>query len=236
MKQTKKRNWAIVAYPESLPENWEQTLIETGLPISISPLHDADVNEGTGELKKPHYHIILCYPGPTTFNTVNELAESLNAPIPKPIESVKGAYRYQTHQDNPEKAQYKKEDIKNLNGFDPADFIELTSAELRKLTKKCLEIIEDKGLYEYADLVDLLNNISDEEEEIEAGDLFDFATSHTVFLNNYLKSRRYKAEKALKALQDTPSKLKKVSENHFDDVKQTIEDLKEADKKAHEHD
>ena len=39
-KNVKKRNWAFVAYPESMPTNWLEILQETGAPIAISPLHE----------------------------------------------------------------------------------------------------------------------------------------------------------------------------------------------------
>ena len=61
----KKRNWTIVVYPESLPENWKDILRESGLQVGISPLHDKDVNPD-GSIKKPHYHLILIYSGPTS--------------------------------------------------------------------------------------------------------------------------------------------------------------------------
>lgn len=51
-KNVKKRNWVMVAYPDSLPENWLDILVQTGLPCAISPLHDRDT-EATGEPKKP---------------------------------------------------------------------------------------------------------------------------------------------------------------------------------------
>lgn len=49
----RKRNWAFVAYPESLPKNWQEILTQTGLPVAISPLHDKDVNPDK-TVKKPH--------------------------------------------------------------------------------------------------------------------------------------------------------------------------------------
>lgn len=213
-KQTKKRNWALIAYPESLPKDWEQIITETGLPACISPLHDKDEKEDApGELKKPHYHIILCYPGPTTSNTVKELAGRLNAPTWKPVESVKGAVRYQTHKDNPEKAQYDAQDMKFLNGFDPADYCDLTATELRQLTRQVLDIINKEGLFEYADLIDLLNSLS--LQDADQGDLFDFATSHTFFLNNYLTSKRNKAEKAYEKSKKAFPRTKMVGQNEL---------------------
>ena len=69
MKYLKKRSWAFVLYPESAPTDWLDLLTQKGVPFCVSPLHDKDVNP-TGEIKKSHYHIILNYSGPTTFNSV----------------------------------------------------------------------------------------------------------------------------------------------------------------------
>ena len=56
----KKRNWAFVCYPESMPKNWLEILQETGSPIAISPLHDKDKDPDEKE-KKAHYHVIICW-------------------------------------------------------------------------------------------------------------------------------------------------------------------------------
>ena len=52
------RNWWIVVYPESLPENWKE-IISTE-PVAISPLHDKDVNaDGTKEKAALSYSFFL---------------------------------------------------------------------------------------------------------------------------------------------------------------------------------
>ena len=104
MINVKKRFWAMVLYPDSAPSDWRDIIQSTGLPFSVSPLHDKDLN-ADNSIKKAHYHIILCYPGPTTYNNVKSLCDSLNQPIPQPLDSVKGYYRYFTHKDNPDKFQ-----------------------------------------------------------------------------------------------------------------------------------
>ena len=114
MKNVKKRNWAFVLYPESAPNNWLDLLQQTGLQFCVSPLHDKDLN-ADNTLKKAHYHIILIYDGPTTYNNVRQLTESLGQPIPQPLEQVRGYYRYLTHKDNPEKYQYDEKDILTFN-------------------------------------------------------------------------------------------------------------------------
>ena len=140
MKDIKKRYWAFVLYPDSAPEDWKEQLQLTGLDIAISPLHNLDVN-ADGEVKKEHYHIILCYNGTTTFSNVKKLTvDRLNATIPQPLEHVKGYYRYLTHSDNPEKAQYSESDIVHLNGFNIFDYIEVTGLEKTKLK---ISVIDD---------------------------------------------------------------------------------------------
>ena len=82
----KGRIWACVGYPESLPVDWLEQLQNTGLQIAISPLHDKDINPD-GEEKKPHYHIIFNYDGPTTYNNVKTLCDKLNMTFPIKLES-----------------------------------------------------------------------------------------------------------------------------------------------------
>lgn len=183
-KNVKKRNWAFVLYPESAPQDWREQLQLTGLSCAISPLHDKDVNP-TGEPKKPHYHVILCYSGPTAYNVVKALTNGkLGQTIPQPLEQVRGYYRYLTHEDNPEKAQYSKSDIQTLNGFDIREFVELTKSEVAKAKREILQLIRDNGLTEYADLIDILMDGGE-----GTADMFDVASNNTLFFKAYLTSQ-----------------------------------------------
>ena len=83
----KERHWTFVLYPESAPENWIDFLQQLGLPCAFSPLHDKDINP-TGEEKKAHYHVLICFPGPTTYNKVLDITKSLNATIPQRVLSL----------------------------------------------------------------------------------------------------------------------------------------------------
>ena len=53
----RKRVWAFIAYPDSVPEHWQSILANFHTPISISPLHDSDLN-GDDTEKKPHWHVL----------------------------------------------------------------------------------------------------------------------------------------------------------------------------------
>lgn len=185
MKNTKGRFWAFVMYPESLPNNWRDIITEIGVPMAISPLHDKDIDP-TGEEKKAHYHCIVSYEGPTTFNQVkNNVCDRLNATIPIKLESIKGMYRYHTHMDNPEKYQYNDNDREFFNGFDVKSVNNLSKTEILKIKKELQHFIIDNQIEEYSDLLDLLL-------ENECNDMYDVASSHTIFFNTYLTSKRNK--------------------------------------------
>lgn len=183
-KNVKKRNWAFVLYPESAPSNWVEILSQTGLQCAVSPIHDKDLDP-TGEPKKAHFHVIICYSGPTSFNVVKSLTDSLNCPIPQPLEQVRGYYRYLTHKDNPEKFQYSDMDIKTINGFSIFDFIELTKSEVLSIKRELQTLIRDAGIFEYSDLMDLLQD-SDMVQQ------YDVASCNTYFFEKYISSRRNK--------------------------------------------
>lgn len=179
----KNRNWTFLVYPDSAPSNWFELLQDTGLPFAVSPLHDKDLNP-TGDQKKPHYHVLICFPGPTTFNKVNsDICSMLNSPIPKRLLSVVGMFRYFTHKDNPEKYQYNENDIRVSNGFDIKEYNALTTSQVILLMKELQMLIIKQRIYEYAELMDiLLDN--------DSIDLYQVASSHTLFFDRYISSKR----------------------------------------------
>lgn len=179
----KNRNWTFLVYPESAPSNWFELLQDTGLPFAVSPLHDKDLNP-TGDQKKPHYHVLICFPGPTTFNKVNsDICNMLNSPIPKRLLSVVGMFRYFTHKDNPEKYQYNENDICVSNGFDIKEYNALTTSQVILIMKELQMLIIKQKIYEYAELMDiLLDN--------DSVDLYQVASSHTLFFDRYISSKR----------------------------------------------
>lgn len=186
----KKRYWAFVLYPESAPENWKEILQQTGLSICVSPLHDKDINP-TGEPKKAHYHIILCYSGPTTFKCVKSITDSLNQPIPIALEQVRGYFRYLTHKDNPEKYQYNEKDITTINDFDIDNYNDLSVSQIKTIMIDIQKIIRDNDILEYCDLLDFLL-------DSELFSYLDVAQNHTILFNTYITSLRNKKKNIAK--------------------------------------
>ena len=180
-KNLKKRNWGCVIYPESAPGDWLEKLQLKGVAFAVSPLHDKDINPD-GEIKKAHYHVLIEYSGPKTYKSVKEeICDKIGATIPKKVESIRGYYRYLTHEDNPEKAQYNKEDIKEYNGFK----LELTTTETTIIKKKICQIIQNLKIKEYCDLLDYFEDIGD-------NDYWEIASNHTYFFDKYITSFRNK--------------------------------------------
>lgn len=185
----KKRYWTFVLYPESAPADWKDILQRTGLEIAISPLHDKD-KDPNGAIKKPHYHIILCYNSPTTGKNVKSLVDELIQPIPLPIDSVRGLYRYFTHKDNPDKFQYDEREIMSLNGFNIRDYADLSSADKTKIKLELTKFIQESEIMEYSDFMDKVI-------ELDKPDYFFIASTNTTYFNAYLISKRNKHKECL---------------------------------------
>ena len=186
----KKRNWACVLYPDSLPDNWEQILIDSGISCCYA-FHDKDINP-TGEVKKPHYHVILSYSGPTTYRVVDNFVHKLGSQCPQALEQVRGYYRYLTHKDNPEKYQYSDDIIHTINGFDTSDFSELTQSQVDAILDDLINIIQQNSIYEYSDLVDLFHG------DEKFSNYTKVIRKSTIYLREYINSRRYKKEQLAK--------------------------------------
>lgn len=128
------RNFATVVYPESAPEDWMEKLSQEFIPAFISPLHDKDVNPG-GETKKPHYHVILMFDSVKTSEQAQEVFAKIGGVGCEMVKSIRGYCRYLCHLDNPEKAQYKQEDVKCLCGADYINTIGLAIDKYNALTE-----------------------------------------------------------------------------------------------------
>lgn len=181
-KNAKGRAWTMVIYPESMPDDWLEVLQDSHVQFAVSPLHDQDENPD-GTVKKPHYHLLILYDSPTTFKNVAELAERMNAPIPQKVSSSKGLVRYMIHQDNPEKHQYSREDIKGYNGFDVDSFFEISKSQRLDVLKEISVFVMDNDIVHFDDLVNYAIYQAD------SPDWFEVISCHsTMYLNKLIDS------------------------------------------------
>ncbi|EAE9930578.1 TPA: replication protein RepB [Listeria monocytogenes] len=180
------RNWVVVVYPESAPENWIDLIRQE--PVAISPLHDKDVDEN-GERKKPHYHVVFAYKGNKSFEQIDEIARLLHAPIPQRVNSLTGQTRYLTHQDNPEKYQYESSDIQVFGGFDLEGNLAMSSGDKRQILKDMILFIREENIIHLVDLTDYCLS-----ENAPAGWFEILTERNTLFLKELIKSNWQKSK------------------------------------------
>lgn len=147
------RGFAFLVYPESAPENWREILDDYHIQWAESPLHCFDVNP-TGEVKKPHYHVVVTFEGKKSQEQVKELVAPINAALPIPLNSVRGMIRYFAHLDNPEKYQYPVDQIIGHGGMDVQDLLRVSASARYSIICKMTAFIREECIMNYADLFD----------------------------------------------------------------------------------
>lgn len=182
------RSWSFVLYPESCPQDWQEKLV--GVAFLRSPLHDKDVNPD-GTPKKPHWHVLVSFANPRRLEYMQGLARSLNAPSPVLCRDTRAMARYFLHMDNPEKAQYKKEDMLVGGGFDLENALKLSKseeeAEEREFVATILNKINEYNIIEFEDLVWLVMQ--------EYSEQYRYFKLNSFVLANVVKSRRHRIER-----------------------------------------
>lgn len=145
------RNWCIVVYPESAPENWRDFL--DGIEWVESPLHEFDSNP-TGEVKKAHWHVLLMFGGVKSYEQVCDFIKPLNCPIPQRCHNAKAAVRYMAHLDNPDKFQYSVGEIVAHGGVDLAEILRPSSSERYGMIREMQSWVKENRVTEFQDLFD----------------------------------------------------------------------------------
>ena len=179
------RNFATVVYPESAPSGWQDVLSEQFVPAFISPLHDKDVNP-TGEAKKSHYHVVIMFEGPKSVEQAEEIFKKIGGVGCEKVNSIRGYARYLCHMDNPEKCQYKQEDVRCLCGADYSGTIGLVTDKYKAIGEMT-DFCEEHNIVSYSELLKYCR--------MERFDWFRVLCDNgTVVVREYLKSRLWTIE------------------------------------------
>lgn len=176
------RNFATVVYLDSAPDGWQEILSQQFVPAFISPLHDKDLNP-TGEPKKPHYHVVLMFDSLKAKDQAQDIISKINGVGCEVVQSIRGYARYLCHLDNPEKAQYKQEDVRSLCGADYPNVIGLVTDKYKAIGEM-IDFCEDNGIYSYSELLKYCR--------MERFDWFRVLCDNgTVVMKEYLKSKSW---------------------------------------------
>lgn len=152
-KETRTRSWTFVLYPESAPEQWRSILDDMHIEWVESPLHEFDVN-ATGEVKKPHWHILLTFTNVKSYDQIVELIKPLNCPAPQRCHNAKALVRYMAHLDNPEKHQYAVTEIIGHGGVDVSELLKPSASERYSLIRDMCNYVSENDVTEFYELVD----------------------------------------------------------------------------------
>lgn len=184
------RIFGTVLYPENI-DDIDNCCNNLGIPCSLSPLHDSDIkDEDTREIKKPHYHLVVYYKGKTTpysFYTALVGAFGENAFSTFEIGHDLGALvAYHIHLNNPEKAQYSVNDIKDFNGFSSLKYIEESSGDTVSNFNKLMDIIDENN---FLFLNEFLKYLRFNEPVLYSSVIRDRVLSKQI--KDYIKAREY---------------------------------------------
>ena len=189
-KDERTRIWSFIAYPDSVPIDWEQILTERfNLKWARSPLHDSDINADETQ-KKPHWHIVVVFDGKKSYNQIKEISDTINATIPQKVHNLQGLMRYFLHLDNPEKAQYDFKDIKAVGINAEVEVFSEKEGKLRVI-REMIEFCETNDIRELCELFNYA--MGNESSWFEA-----LSLNSAMVMNMYLKSRRHKVESTAK--------------------------------------
>lgn len=159
------RNWTFLVYEDSAPGNWIEILRdELKLLFVVSPYHQFDHNED-GTPKKPHWHVVLPFEGNKSYDQVKEISNRCSGVEVIPVRSMPGMIQYLIHKNNPEKYQYKKQDIQSF-GVDIEQYFGLTPSQMQLEASKMVTFIYTNGVTEFSEFAKMVHDISPDWEYI----------------------------------------------------------------------
>lgn len=181
------RIFATIIYPESAPENFRELISQTHVQALLSPLHDRDRfirDDGSeGEIKKPHYHLLMYFSGKQSKENVLEMVERFGGVGLEIVKSKSGYSRYLCHLDNPEKPQYSPTDVRAFSG---ANFIKWSELESDPMlfVADIQDFIERHDVISFYQLCKYCRQYKPEWYKV-------LATRSTIYFERYIKSRAW---------------------------------------------
>ena len=149
------RAWTALVYADSAPENWQDILRAQLIECLISPYHDKDVLP-TGEAKKPHWHIVLSFKNPTTYEKACEVFEEIDAVIPPEkecrVKDFRQMARYLCHLDQPDKHRYQMQDVISIGAIDYQTLV-MSAADEDDMLDEIFAFMDDYYLDSYPKVV-----------------------------------------------------------------------------------
>lgn len=194
----KSRYWHCILYDDSARSDWYDFLECIGANVIISPRHDKDVftqddpDRGikAGDYKKPHYHLMLIWDGPTTRKNAKRYVDAIGGTELLEPFSITGMVQYFTHKNSPEKAQYAREDMRSIGAVD-IDRYYLAESDKLFMLDGLLDFIKLKSIWSFRILLDWTRNYNRDWYSL-------IVHSHRENIRAYQKSLEYELRKGMK--------------------------------------
>ena len=149
------RAWTAIVWEDSAKEGWREALENLLVECLISPKHDKDVKDD-GSPIKPHWHIVLSFKNPTTYEKAKELFEEVGANVPPEkeckVKDFKQMARYLCHMDQPQKHQYEITEVISIGAIDYANLV-MSGTDEDEMLDLIFEFMDDQCIETYPQMV-----------------------------------------------------------------------------------
>lgn len=158
------RAWTAIVYADSAAENWQEILREQLVECLISPYHDKDADPN-GEPKKPHWHVVVSFKNPTTYEKAKEVFDEIGAVVPPAsqakVKDFKQMARYLCHLDQPNKHRYDMADVVSIGAIDYAALV-MSGADEDEMLDEIFDYIRANQIVSFSVFVDLVRKFKPE--------------------------------------------------------------------------
>lgn len=188
------RNWAVILYPDDLPENWKSLIDERLVKWIEGPVHNQDLNPD-GTPKKEHVHTLFMFENVKSQQQIidffkdlfgeSESGSIVGVAMPQQASDRCAVVRYMAHLDHPSKVQYDVAEIIGHNGADPSEILRYSLTETIDMMISIEEFIEKNNITELCDLSALIRYGHPEWYHI-------ITTKNTLYFNAFIRSHRHK--------------------------------------------
>lgn len=179
------RAWTTIVYPDSAPANWQEILREQLVEGLISPLHDKDLlPDGSGETKKPHWHVVISFKSPTTQAKAEEVFSAIGGVGCFKVKDFKQMARYLCHLDQPDKHRYDMAEVVTIGAIDYA-VLAMSAADEDAVIDDMIDFVDDYDIRYFSDFVVMLRKAHPEWRRF-------IYHKYAGFMARYINDRRQK--------------------------------------------
>ena len=145
------RNITFMLYEDSCNPEWQKLLEEEHIPC-MWIYHNKDVNP-TGEPKKPHWHVMLCFEGKKSAEQLQYYVDLCGAAngVYQEVASIRAMARYLCHMDNPDKAQYDSSEVHAI-AIDYNAIIGMASDKYKAISEM-IDFCEENNIISFRELL-----------------------------------------------------------------------------------